>query len=265
MRPARSPSRERPQQSLRLLAHPTDRFLLLYMLAVLVTTVFVLVWYWDGQYSQPLREWLIVNAALTTLRTCGRIGMRVFPTDRWRTLRSILIWFFRFLTLASLAWFIAGIRFLRLESRQTQGEHGPVHLLITIIISFELIVLCLSIILCIVIFLFALHPVLTGRQGPPAATEEDLVKLRLFKFSPDDVIENGNDTELSCSICLCDYEPDDLLRELPCAVGRHVFHAKCVDGWLTQKLSCPICRDDPLGRTQPEQQSEQDPPNDEQT
>lgn len=160
----------------------------------------------------------------------------------------------------SLAWFIAGIRFLR---REPEATRGLVHLLITVLISFELVVLCLSILLGIVIFLFALHPVLSGRQGAPAATEEDLSKLRVFKFGEGEVVENGNDTEMSCSICLCDYETDEVLRELPCAVGRHVFHADCVDEWLTQKLSCPICRDDPL-RTEPAQQGQQVPEGDEQ-
>lgn len=231
-----------------LLSHTTDRILLLYLLAVLIATGLVLSLHWNEGYTQRLREWLLVNAALATVRTVGRVLMHAFPPDRWHTVRRGLVWMFRVLTVASLAWFIVGIRFLQLENGK-EVRNGPVHLLMTVIIAFELVVLGLSIILGVVIFLFALHPVLAARNGVPAATEEDLSKLRVFRFGEDVVAEGGNDTELACSICLCDYQTDDLLRELPCAVGRHVFHAECVDEWLTQKLSCPICRDDPLGRS----------------
>lgn len=45
-----------------------------------------------------------------------------------------------------------------------------------------------------------------------------------------------------CSICLEDFQEATVLRKLQCA---HVFHAECLDPWLTQsKASCPTCRAD---------------------
>ena len=35
--------------------------------------------------------------------------------------------------------------------------------------------------------------------------------------------------QTSCVICICDFEPRQMLRVLPCS---HEFHAKCVDKWL---------------------------------
>ncbi|EXB39583.1 RING-H2 finger protein ATL70 [Morus notabilis] len=48
----------------------------------------------------------------------------------------------------------------------------------------------------------------------------------------------------SCSICLADYADSDELRLLPdCG---HIFHINCVDLWLRQHPTCPICRSSPI-------------------
>jgi hypothetical protein len=44
--------------------------------------------------------------------------------------------------------------------------------------------------------------------------------------------------ESACSICLGDFEEGELLRELPCS---HKFHGPCVDRWLQQRRTCPLC------------------------
>ncbi|KAG0344307.1 E3 ubiquitin-protein ligase rnf38 [Podila humilis] len=48
-------------------------------------------------------------------------------------------------------------------------------------------------------------------------------------------------TEMSCVICLCEYEPEELLRQMPC---QHLFHKECVDEWLKLKRTCPLCKFD---------------------
>lgn len=43
----------------------------------------------------------------------------------------------------------------------------------------------------------------------------------------------------TCAICLDDFKPTDLCRELyPC---RHIFHLDCVDKWLLKSSKCPTC------------------------
>ena len=51
-------------------------------------------------------------------------------------------------------------------------------------------------------------------------------------------VKNG--TNDVCTVCLDEYAPGDVIRELEC---EHAFHKKCVDEWLTtKKSSCPMCK-----------------------
>jgi E3 ubiquitin-protein ligase SDIR1 len=45
--------------------------------------------------------------------------------------------------------------------------------------------------------------------------------------------------ELTCSVCLEQVAVGDLLRSLPCL---HQFHVNCIDPWLRQQGTCPICK-----------------------
>merc|ERR1712087_484175 len=42
-----------------------------------------------------------------------------------------------------------------------------------------------------------------------------------------------------CPICLGEFHSGDKLRKLPTCV--HVFHRPCIDLWLLQSASCPLC------------------------
>ena len=44
-----------------------------------------------------------------------------------------------------------------------------------------------------------------------------------------------------CPICLEDYVSGATLRRLHCS---HQFHKPCLDKWLEQKATCPICQGD---------------------
>ena len=43
----------------------------------------------------------------------------------------------------------------------------------------------------------------------------------------------------SCSICLDEFKNGERIRTLPCW---HVFHEHCVDRWLNDNASCPVCK-----------------------
>ncbi|KAL1817331.1 hypothetical protein DCAR_0521760 [Daucus carota subsp. sativus] len=57
------------------------------------------------------------------------------------------------------------------------------------------------------------------------------------KYS-DQFFSSAEDTQ--CTVCIAEYQPEDTLRILPfCG---HSFHANCIDIWLQQHSTCPVCR-----------------------
>ncbi|CAN6330539.1 unnamed protein product [Urochloa humidicola] len=56
---------------------------------------------------------------------------------------------------------------------------------------------------------------------------------------------DSSDADSQCIICLAEYEEKDVLRILPyCG---HNFHMACIDLWLEQNTTCPVCRISLLG------------------
>ncbi|XP_010528863.1 PREDICTED: E3 ubiquitin-protein ligase ATL31-like [Tarenaya hassleriana] len=47
---------------------------------------------------------------------------------------------------------------------------------------------------------------------------------------------------LECAICLSEFEDRETLRLLPKC--DHVFHTQCIDAWLGNHVTCPVCRSD---------------------
>jgi hypothetical protein len=61
-----------------------------------------------------------------------------------------------------------------------------------------------------------------------------------------------------CVICLAEYEEKDVLRILPyCS---HNFHMACIDLWLEQNSTCPVCRISLLVLDNPESEHTAPPP-----
>ncbi|KAG6533036.1 RING-H2 finger protein ATL38-like [Zingiber officinale] len=45
---------------------------------------------------------------------------------------------------------------------------------------------------------------------------------------------------LECAVCLSEFQEEEMLRLLPGCC--HVFHPDCIDPWLVDHVTCPICR-----------------------
>ncbi|KAD4586339.1 hypothetical protein E3N88_23940 [Mikania micrantha] len=47
---------------------------------------------------------------------------------------------------------------------------------------------------------------------------------------------------LECAVCLNEFEDEETIRLIPKC--DHVFHAECIDAWLENHVTCPVCRCD---------------------
>uniref|UniRef100_A0A8C4SG78 Ring finger protein 128 n=1 Tax=Erpetoichthys calabaricus TaxID=27687 RepID=A0A8C4SG78_ERPCA len=54
--------------------------------------------------------------------------------------------------------------------------------------------------------------------------------------------ETGSDGD-SCAVCIEVYKPNDTVRILTC---NHLFHKTCIDPWLLEHRTCPMCKCDIL-------------------
>lgn len=68
-----------------------------------------------------------------------------------------------------------------------------------------------------------------------------LTKEQIDNLSTRSYEQTGVDSELGkvCSVCISDYVAGNKLRQLPCL---HEFHIHCIDRWLSENCTCPVCR-----------------------
>ncbi|KAK7795140.1 hypothetical protein U0070_026015 [Myodes glareolus] len=63
-------------------------------------------------------------------------------------------------------------------------------------------------------------------------TKEQIANLAMRSFGENDALK-------TCTICITEYMVGNKIRKLPCS---HEYHAHCIDRWLSENTTCPICR-----------------------
>ncbi|KAM6936876.1 uncharacterized protein FYW49_020683 [Xenentodon cancila] len=75
------------------------------------------------------------------------------------------------------------------------------------------------------------------RQG--AVVSKKLSRREIQRFPTKTFQSASNSGNTQCQICFCDYCDGEKLRMLPCF---HEYHVQCIDRWLKDNITCPICR-----------------------
>ncbi|NWS51929.1 RN128 ligase, partial [Chunga burmeisteri] len=65
------------------------------------------------------------------------------------------------------------------------------------------------------------------------------LQLRTLKQGDKETHPDGD----SCAVCIEQYKPNEVVRILTC---NHLFHKNCVDPWLLEHRTCPMCKCDIL-------------------
>ena len=65
-------------------------------------------------------------------------------------------------------------------------------------------------------------------------------------YMPDEIVYNPTSTGnvQNCIICMEPLRKGELVRVLECA---HKYHSKCIDKWVQQSNTCPMCKN-PVAR-----------------
>ncbi|XP_056131755.1 E3 ubiquitin-protein ligase RNF130 isoform X2 [Lampris incognitus] len=70
----------------------------------------------------------------------------------------------------------------------------------------------------------------------------DAAKKAISKLTTRTVKKGDKETDPDfnhCAVCIEGYQLNDVVRILPC---KHVFHKMCVDPWLNEHCTCPMCK-----------------------
>lgn len=76
--------------------------------------------------------------------------------------------------------------------------------------------------------------------------ERPQMNFNLYGLSPQQIVQtsrviNAAEGEGECSICIENFNDGEKVRVLSCG---HKYHLPCIDVWLMQHPSCPLCKAD---------------------
>jgi len=236
--------------------------LLLVNMPQVVAAIVVLSIHWDEDTvcdQEHRLKWKIwsIFAALRMTAHLITIGGLIVLSRRLERTHRIMVFLHNarnFLDASGLIWFLVGNMWLfgGEDDPGTVCHHpgqSPIYNLCLAMIIVNYIQICLP---CIVALLMVpvlcfclpcLIHVLRWMRDPnlegKGASAAVISRLPLLKFR--DVAEgaSASSVDMTCPICLSEFDEEDDVRMLPC---KHYFCKACIDEWLSVNSTCPNCR-----------------------
>uniref|UniRef100_A0A7S0XIB6 RING-type domain-containing protein n=1 Tax=Erythrolobus madagascarensis TaxID=708628 RepID=A0A7S0XIB6_9RHOD len=216
-----------------------------YFVTSSVATVSVLAVDWSRPCDEPLQAWLCVNLVVALVYVALK---HVSKLDEVDELTSPALWrlvaggFFRVIKWTSLVWFYLGL-FWIVSSHTCAATAPSVYYLSLTLVVINLVLVVLSLCMtCCLCSIAARSAVEEQFRQAMNASSRPMSKDEISTV-PEITFEHGmyKAEDCVCAICLCDYEPGEKLRTLPC---NHHFHTPCIDRWASIDRSCPMCKQD---------------------
>ncbi|KAL8192385.1 hypothetical protein R6Q57_027570 [Mikania cordata] len=173
-------------------------------------------------------------------------------------------------TMFSFIWWIVGFYWVSSGGHDLTKSAPQLYWLCITFLAFDVffVVICVAVacvvgiaVCCCLPCIIAILYAVADQEG---ATKDDIERLPKYKFKRIDDFEKENgeiqkryggimvecdtdapveralsEEDAECCICLCTYEDETELRELPCC---HHFHIACIDKWLFINAICPLCK-----------------------
>eukprot|EP00919_Chromeraceae_sp_WS-2016_P076528 GHVR01180797.1.p1 GENE.GHVR01180797.1~~GHVR01180797.1.p1 ORF type:complete len:315 (+),score=59.07 GHVR01180797.1:30-947(+) len=249
------------------LVHLHRRFLLMFWVSIF--SLIFIIWY-GFIYAQPytdcdrdLVKWMKVQVIFSSIRVVLKIGIlsslaslleRSITTHAGEaTTQVIRGWHFnahRVVFFIESFWFVFGIQHALDEDECRDANPNVYSVVVGFMFAaaaFAFIRSHQSIVSCAVKFQTQRFTIPSNqdnvRQRPPHVSKAAVDRMMKFQWHvltpqgamPWVVFEDKE--EITCCICLCDFEYEDWVRVLPCS---HSFHTRCIDEWLNIHNTCPL-------------------------
>lgn len=182
----------------------------------------------------------------------GTIKLPYIFFNNWHTFKSLLQVFKIFITLSTFSLsLIFCLLFADQKNKMYREQYYYIHLVILdfyeFYSGFRICYFFIKIIINLMLLPVYLSCIILG-------IIEDKFNERLNKLINTKIYSgrsslktppNGRISELeqTCSICLNNFEMEELISTLPCS-RRHTFHTACLQEWFINSVKCPLCRSD---------------------
>ena len=216
-------------------------------------TIFIVFYseYFRQMLSKVYRGWAQVDADQIRLLENKRLWAislnPIFPqiTGNFKIYVPIIELFYIFYIVGSCFYFRNVAKkgpLSEIFDTQNHGQNFVFFVISWLLFAFPLTSLFLGLLYIAIFGIPLLIYILTEKRSPIADKgQDDQKKVLSFVDSQRCKLASNLSIVESCSICLHNFQKDEIVFALKCHVN-HIFHEKCLHKWVETRMACPLCR-----------------------